>query len=135
MEPLLRDFFEHDNNDQNPLIKRIFGSYEDFETKLKTVFGEINKKRTTEKQLAKFKQTGSALHYTAQFRQIILQLHWENNTFITKFYKSLKEHIKDEITKKDRPEELTKYIERTVRINNRLYKRQQKRQRTTPSLQ
>ena len=50
----------------------MFDLYKNFEAKLKVVFKEMNKKKTTKKQLAKFKQTGSASYYTTQFRQIIL---------------------------------------------------------------
>ncbi len=109
------------------MIRKVFGSYEDFEVELKTVFGKVDEKRATERQLAKLKQTGSASHYTIQFRQITSQLHWENDIFITKFYKGLKEYIKDKIAKEDRPEKLTKYIKRTIRINNRFYKKQRKK--------
>ncbi len=42
---------------------------------------------------------------------------------MVKFYKGLKEHIKDEIAKKDRFEELVKYIEYAIRIDDRFYKR------------
>jgi len=38
-------------------------------------------------------------------------LHWKDETFITKFYESLKKHVKDKIAKKNRFKELTKYIE------------------------
>ncbi len=75
MEPLFRDFFKYNNDDQNPLTKKMFGSYEDFETEFKAIFGEINKKRVIKRQFVKFKQTGSALYYAIQFRQIILQLY------------------------------------------------------------
>ncbi len=44
MEPLLRDFLEYDNNDQNLLIRKIFGLYEDFEVEFKVVFGEVDEK-------------------------------------------------------------------------------------------
>jgi len=131
MEPLLRDFFEYNNNDQNPLIRKVFGSYEDFEAEFKAVFGEVDEKRAVEKQLAKLKQTGSASYYTVQFRQIISRLHWKNETFITKFYEGLKKYIKDEIVKKDRFKKLTKYIEHTIRIADRLYKRQRKKCKDT----
>ncbi len=75
IEPLFRDFFEYNNNNQNPLTRKMFGSYKNFEVKLKTVFKKINKKKAVKKQLVKLKQTGSASHYTVQFRQIILRLH------------------------------------------------------------
>ena len=123
MEPLLRDFFEYNNDNQNLLTKKMFSLYEDFEAEFKVVFGEVDKKRAVERQLAKFKQTGLASYYTVQFRQIILRLYQEDDIFITKFYKGLKEYIKHEIVKEDRSEELAKYIEYTVRIDNRLYKR------------
>ncbi len=50
----------------------MFDLYEDFETKLKIVFGEMDKKRAVKRQLVKLKQTESASHYTVQFRQITL---------------------------------------------------------------
>jgi len=49
MEPLLWDFLEYDNNDQNLLIRKIFGLYEDFEVEFKVVFGEVDEKRTMER--------------------------------------------------------------------------------------
>jgi len=49
MEPLLRDFFENDNNDRNLLTKKIFGSYEEFKAEFKAVFGEVDKKRVVER--------------------------------------------------------------------------------------
>ncbi len=53
---------------------------------------------------------------------------------MAKFYKNLKEYVKDEIVKKDRLEELAKYIEYTVRIDDRFYERQRKKYGGVPSL-
>jgi len=64
MEPLLRDFFEHDNNDQNLLTRKIFSSYKDFEVEFKVVFKKVDEKKIAKRQFVKFKQTGSALYYT-----------------------------------------------------------------------
>ncbi len=49
MELLLRDFFEYDNDDQDPLIRKVFGSYEDFEIEFRTVFGEVDERRIVER--------------------------------------------------------------------------------------
>ncbi len=49
MESLFRNFFEYNNNDQNLLIKKVFGSYKDFEIELKAVFGKMNKKRAVKR--------------------------------------------------------------------------------------
>jgi len=92
----------------------MFDLYKDFEVEFKAVFGEMDKKKAIERQFVKLKQTGSVSYYTAQFRQIISRLHWEDETLITKFYEGLKKYIKDEIAKEDRSKELTKYIERAV---------------------
>jgi len=55
IEPLLRDFFEYNNNDRNLLIRKMFDSYEDFEIEFKAVFEEVDKKKATKKQFVKFK--------------------------------------------------------------------------------
>ncbi len=49
IKPLLRNFFEYNNNDQNLLIKKMFGTYEDFKVEFKVVFGEVDKKRVVER--------------------------------------------------------------------------------------
>ena len=63
IESLFRGFFEYDNNDQNLLIKKVFGLYKDFEIEFKAVFGEIDKKRAVKRQFVKFKQIGSTSYY------------------------------------------------------------------------
>ena len=42
MKPLFRDFFKYNNDDQNLLIKKVFGLYEEFEIEFKIMFGEID---------------------------------------------------------------------------------------------
>ncbi len=49
IESLLRDFFEYNNSDQNLLIRKVFGFYEDFEVELKAVFGKMDEKRAVER--------------------------------------------------------------------------------------
>ncbi len=44
-----------------------------------------------------------------------------------RFYRGLKNEVKDEIAKEDRPDTLTKYIERAVRIDNRNFARAQEK--------
>ncbi|KAH8203667.1 hypothetical protein TruAng_002197 [Truncatella angustata] len=47
----------------------------------------------------------------------------DNDAFITLFYAGLREDIKDKVAKEDRPEEFDDYVERIVKIDNRLYKK------------
>jgi len=57
-EPLLRDFLENDSDNQKEFIQYIFGRYEDFETELYTIFGNLNEKKTARHKLVKLQQTG-----------------------------------------------------------------------------
>ncbi len=75
MKSLLRNFFEYNNNDQNLLTKKVFGSYKDFEIELKAIFGKVDKKRAVKRQFIKLKQTGLVLYYAMQFYQIISRLY------------------------------------------------------------
>ncbi len=54
-EPLLRDFFKNDSDNQQELIQRIFGLYNDFEIEFKASFEDFNEKRTAEYRLAKLR--------------------------------------------------------------------------------
>jgi len=49
IEPLFRDFFEYNNDNQNLLIKKVFGLYEDFEIEFKIIFEEVDEKRIAER--------------------------------------------------------------------------------------
>ena len=54
-EPLLRDFFKNDSDNQQEFIQRIFGLYDDFEVEFKISFGDFDEKRMAECRLAKFR--------------------------------------------------------------------------------
>ncbi|EGO57501.1 hypothetical protein NEUTE1DRAFT_43181, partial [Neurospora tetrasperma FGSC 2508] len=51
----------------------------------------------------------------------ILYNNIDNNRLIQLFYNSLKERIKDELYKEDRPETINIYINITIHIDDRLF--------------
>ena len=50
---------------------------------------------------------------------------------MTQFYEGLKDEVKDELSKQDRPDEFADYVKMAVRIDNRLYERRQEKRKIT----
>ncbi|KAF4510676.1 hypothetical protein G6O67_002551 [Ophiocordyceps sinensis] len=69
----------------------------------------------------------SASSYAASFRQITSKLEWDNDAMIAVFYEGLKDDVKDEISKQDRPDTLAEFIAQAVRIDDRLFERRQQK--------
>ena len=78
------------------------------------------------------KQTKLAAAYAAEFQQIAAKMEWEDKALTAKYYKGLKDLVKDRIVKTNQPEKLDKMIEKSIFIDNRQYKRQLK-QESKPS--
>lgn len=130
-EPTLRDYLENKKEDWDDHTKKVFRKYEDFEEALRDAFGDPDEKRTAERQLFQLRQRGSASEYVAKFRQISAHLGWDDEPMMSQFYEGLKEEVKDELSKLDRPDDFTKYVAMAVRIDNRLYERRMERTKKT----
>jgi hypothetical protein len=55
-------------------------------------------------------------------------IQWNDNVLKDQFYKGLKDAIKDELLKRNKPELLEELIMNIMEINNRFYKRMLERQ-------
>lgn len=132
-EPALRDFMENTEDNRADSTKELFRLFANFETVLKETFGDPDADRTTERQLLQLRQTGSATTYVAKFRQLSTHLGWEDEPLMTQFYEGLKDEVKDELSKQDRPKKLNDYIAKAVRIDNRLYERRMEKGRKNTS--
>lgn len=131
-EPILRDLLDNSAAIQDKRTKEVFSSFMRFEEALKDAFGDPDEDRTSERQLMQLRQTRSASEYAAKFRQISTHLGWESGPLMSQFYEGLKDDVKDELAKQDRPDELSKYIAMAVRIDNRLFERKQEKNRKGP---
>lgn len=130
-EPIWRNYLEHinDTHEMDEEASRVFQSYSEFEKSIKSVFGDPEEQRTAERQLRNLRQRGSATEYAAKYRQITSRLEdWDDEPLMSQFYEGLKEEVKDELVKEDRPAELSEYIAMAVRIDNRLYERRMEKQ-------
>lgn len=123
-EPILRDYLENDEpKKREKETRRIFEDYDNFEEAIKAAFGDPDEERTAERQLTLLKQKGPASEYAAKFRQLSSKLDWPDEPLMTQFYAGLKEEVKDELAKQDRPDEFADFVKMAVRIDNRLYER------------
>ncbi|RYP86989.1 hypothetical protein DL770_004838 [Monosporascus sp. CRB-9-2] len=100
-EPTLMDYLEHDDDDdREEFTQEVFQRYTKFEEEIRKVFGDTDEKLHAQERLARLRQL---------------------------FYDGLKEEVKDELYKLDRPDALDEYIAMTIRIDDRLYARKQQR--------
>jgi hypothetical protein len=78
-KPFIRDYQEHEEDNQAPETNKIFTSYNVFKKQLEDTFSDINKERNAERQLWRLKQIGSIREYISKFQQIISHLSWDED--------------------------------------------------------
>ncbi|TIC95016.1 Retrotransposon-derived protein PEG10 [Colletotrichum higginsianum] len=126
-EPHLTDFMTNEWDGLKSETQLIFQGYHGFEKALLSLFQEPDEQRQYERDLANLKQKGAATHYAAEFRRICARLDYTDATKIFLFYEGLKEDVKDELSKQDRPDDFLQYAELAVKIDNRLFERRKEK--------
>jgi len=126
-ESTLKDRLEQELKDQEDFTKRVFKSYDTFEEEITKVFGDTDEKLHAQERLARLRQTKSASAYATLFRQDSLKAEINDEGLMQLFYDGLKEEVKDELYKDDRPDSLDDYIAMAIRIDDRQYTRKQQR--------
>lgn len=127
--PFLIDYTRNKNAEGRVLTtakeetKRMFCSMDNFADGLSQVFGDIDQDQNATRSLLNLKQKGSAAHYTATFQQHAIRVNWNDDSLRAQYYKGLKDVIKDEMARSDRPENLGLMMEMAIRIDNRMYER------------
>ncbi|TQW01355.1 gag protein [Cordyceps javanica] len=125
-EPSLRAYLKH-GNEAGAEVVHIFSDYETFEDRLLNAFGNPDEHKEATRQLTRLRQTGSAAHFAREFKRIAAKLNWGQEALIEIFYQGLKEEVKDDIYRIDRPELLDDFIEIVIKADNRLYERRQEK--------
>jgi hypothetical protein len=130
-EPTLKDFVDNktDPTLRKPETRAVFSSLNKFWEKLQETFGNPDEQRAAERQLLNMKQRGSAGGYAAEFKRLSAKLNWGEEALVVQFYSGLRDNVKDELSKEDRPGTLHEYITKAVKIDNRLYERQLERKK------
>ncbi|KAK1837403.1 reverse transcriptase domain protein, partial [Colletotrichum chrysophilum] len=103
-EPIQEEFLKYETLDECSTETRdIYSSFSGFEEALRSLFQDPDEKRQAERELAHLRQNKSTKDYAAMFRQLCVQLDLTEETKIFMFYQGLKDEVKDEIIKVDRP--------------------------------
>jgi len=90
---------------------------------LTTTFGEIDGTKKAAITLQTLRQKGSAATYTAEFQRHSTKLSWNDGALMHQYYRGLKEHVKDDLSREDPPKTLAEMIKRAIQIDNRIYER------------
>lgn len=107
-----------------------------FARSLESAFGDPDRTASAERMLVTMEQKQQpAYQYASEFRRIMVDTKWNEEALASMFYRGLREEVKDELCKVDKPESLAKYMEMAIRIDNRLYERRHERRHSEPSRQ
>lgn len=126
-EPTIKDFLENAEDDQETTTRELFSSYGNFEERLKQNFDNPDKERAAAQQLMNIRQKGPASKYAVEFRNLMLKANMvdgsDDDILVDMFYRGLKDEVKDEVIRIERPISLSKYITEAVKIDNRQFER------------
>ncbi|TKA44817.1 hypothetical protein B0A49_13660, partial [Cryomyces minteri] len=123
--PFIRDISK--GQDARQETRSIFGSYINFERALEQLYGSRDRQRTAVRQLQQLKQLGPASQYTASFRRLAIDSGWNDAALITTYYSGLRDSIKDELSRSERPASLDDLIDRVITIDERFFERRMER--------
>jgi hypothetical protein len=93
------------------------------------IFEDPQLQQHLEDELDALKQTGSAANYAASFRAIAYQLPVNDYTRATRFYKGLKDDVKDRICEEGRATTFDLLVMQATGIDARLFARRQEQKR------
>jgi len=129
MEPKMQNYLDKENeiDEMEDDTKKLFKSWKSFKLEIGKVFGEIDEERTAERKLQALKQTKSASQYVAEFKQLEAKVSWDHAPLMAAFYTGLRDDVKDEIARQERPDDVNDMMTLAVRIDNRLYERRQEK--------
>ena len=115
---------DDDANEREDFTNTVFKRYTAFAAELQKVFGDMDEKLHAQARLVRLRQTKSASAYATIFRQDAIRAEINDEGLMQLFYDGLKENVKDELYKVDRPDTLDEYIAIAIRVDDRQFVRQ-----------
>ena len=119
---------EPDKKDDDTI--KVTQKYSNFKNKLRQVFGDFDEEHLAERRMQSLRQTGSAANYASKFQQLAVQTQWGAVPLVAQFYKGLKDRVKDNVARVNRPSQLQSMITLAIRIDDRQYERELERKGT-----
>jgi hypothetical protein len=104
--------------------KEILETQESLIKALGATFSDFDEKATAEREIQRVRQQGPVTKYIAEFQSLAVRIGWNEEALMTHFYRGLKDPIKDEISRGDKPSTIEELYERSQQIDSRMYERQ-----------
>jgi RNase H-like domain found in reverse transcriptase/Reverse transcriptase (RNA-dependent DNA polymerase)/Integrase zinc binding domain/Ty3 transposon capsid-like protein/Chromo (CHRromatin Organisation MOdifier) domain len=101
----------------------VLDDFELFIKRLEETYGDPDEIANAERRLCVLRQTNSASAYASEFRRIASLTEWNDPALCCQYYRGLRDSVKDELSKIERPSTLSDLIEVTIKIDNRLHDR------------
>ncbi|KAH7432751.1 hypothetical protein KP509_07G038000 [Ceratopteris richardii] len=115
-----------------PILEKdmaILHDYEEFLGELIATFGDADTSRVAETKLRKLRQGNRpASTYASEFRELICDLAWHEDYFISQFRWGLRDDVKDLLLMMPEVKTLNEYINQAIQCDNRLFERKQEKQ-------
>ena len=124
IQPHLEDYLENDWNTMKPTSRAIFATKNELFQELQASFGYSNEQMEAERALQTIQQRGPVSKYKAEFQTLVVKTSWNDEAITAQFYRGLKDQIKDEIARGDRPTTPKDMYDLAMKIDERIYERQ-----------
>jgi hypothetical protein len=109
--------------DMREETKALFRTYKGFIDKITATFGAVDEEKQAERAIQTLRQRGSCATYTAEFQRYSSKTGWNDDALRAQYYRGLKDSVKDELVKDEKPDTMADMIEIATKIDNRLYER------------
>ncbi|KAK4700362.1 hypothetical protein P7C70_g5887, partial [Phenoliferia sp. Uapishka_3] len=104
-----------------------FLTWDGFQKKLQSTFGDPDLKASNARKLTSLHQTSGVPVYTAEFKRLAFTLDWNDEALLHHYYQGLKDSVKDILAREDLPTSLESLIAAAERIGNRQHVRSSER--------
>jgi Zinc knuckle/Retrotransposon gag protein len=91
------------------------------------VFGDQDEAKEAVKVIQTIRQKGSAARYTADFQKNAVKTGWNDASLKDQYYRGLKDAVKDDLAREEKPDTLRELVDTAIAIDNRHYERAQER--------
>lgn len=125
IQPHLEDYLDNEWAELKPTTRAIMATKKDLFKEMQTLFGGGNEQMEAERALQTIQQRGPVSKYKADFQTLVVKTSWDDQAITAHFYRGLKDHIKDEIARRDeRPSTSKAMYDLALKIDERFYERQ-----------
>ncbi|KAM0712543.1 hypothetical protein Q7P37_011640 [Cladosporium fusiforme] len=123
IQPHLRDYLTNDEAERKPATNRMFAGANALFREMEQTFKHGSEELEAERDVQRIYQKGSAARYRAEFQILAAKTSWNDEALAAQFYRGLKDVVKDEIARGERPTTTEDMYTLAIKIDERLYER------------